>query len=122
MGSGYGVHLAAPARRLGAAGGAARRPISGGAVLSPDRPPRRPGLAPEGGLPARVGAAGDLVAEGLAQSLARPGGNVTGMTLLYDKLELKRLATLIEAVPGTAAALGLAIPRAVLLRADRLIE
>ena len=42
----------------------------------------------------------DLVGEGFAASLARPGGNVTGMSLLSPELDSKRLGLLIEAVPG----------------------
>src|SRR5205823_1316464 len=49
--------------------------------------------------------AGDLVAEGLAESLARPGGNVTGLTSLTAPLIGKRLQLLIEAVPTVARVL-----------------
>ncbi|MFO1109824.1 MAG: ABC transporter substrate-binding protein [Bradyrhizobium sp.] len=42
----------------------------------------------------------DLVGEGLAASLARPGGNVTGISLLSPELDGKRQEILIEAVPG----------------------
>jgi putative tryptophan/tyrosine transport system substrate-binding protein len=41
----------------------------------------------------------DLVEAGLAASLARPGGNVTGVTLFAAELEGKRLDMLREAVP-----------------------
>lgn len=37
---------------------------------------------------------------GLAASLARPGRNVTGVTILFGALEAKRLSILSEAVPG----------------------
>jgi len=47
-----------------------------------------------------VGATGDLVTPGFAKSLAHPGGNVTGMSLLFDDLEVKRLQVLKDAVPG----------------------
>jgi putative tryptophan/tyrosine transport system substrate-binding protein len=50
-------------------------------------------------IPIVVGSSGDLVGDGFAKSLARPGGNVTGMTLLFGDLELKRLEILKEAVP-----------------------
>jgi putative ABC transport system substrate-binding protein len=42
----------------------------------------------------------DLVAEGLVASLARPGGNITGISLLSPELDGKRQDILIEAVPG----------------------
>jgi putative ABC transport system substrate-binding protein len=42
----------------------------------------------------------DLVGEGFAASLAKPGGSVTGVSLLSPELDGKRLEILIEAVPG----------------------
>jgi putative ABC transport system substrate-binding protein len=39
------------------------------------------------------------VGMGFAASLARPGGNVTGITILFEELEGKRAALLQEAVP-----------------------
>jgi putative ABC transport system substrate-binding protein len=41
-----------------------------------------------------------MVAEGLVASLARPGGNTTGISLLSPELDGKRQEILIEAVPG----------------------
>ena len=41
----------------------------------------------------------DLVAAGLAESLARPGGNVTGLSILGPELITKRLEILKEVVP-----------------------
>jgi putative ABC transport system substrate-binding protein len=43
----------------------------------------------------------DLVRAGLAASLARPGGNVTGISLLSPELDGKRQGLLMEAVPQT---------------------
>ena len=46
-----------------------------------------------------LGMTEDMVGEGLVQSLARPGGNVTGISLLSPELDGKRQQLLIEAVP-----------------------
>ncbi len=43
--------------------------------------------------------AGDPVAAGLVSSLARPGGNVTGVSLFTGELSAKRLALLKETIP-----------------------
>jgi putative tryptophan/tyrosine transport system substrate-binding protein len=47
-----------------------------------------------------IGMTEDMVAEGLVASLARPGGNITGLSLLSLELDTKRQEILIEAVPG----------------------
>ena len=49
-----------------------------------------------------MGSAADPVAAGYIESLARPGGNVTGLTLLRGELGGKRLELLKEAVPQLA--------------------
>ncbi len=49
-----------------------------------------------------VGVGPDPVEAGLVESLARPGGNVTGLTLLTGELGGKRLELLKEAVPKIA--------------------
>jgi putative tryptophan/tyrosine transport system substrate-binding protein len=46
-----------------------------------------------------VGISGDPVQMGLVESLARPGGNLTGLAILTDELELKNLQFLKEIVP-----------------------
>ena len=51
-------------------------------------------------LPIVCSGAGDPVATGLADSLARPGGNLTGVTELAAELSAKRLEILKEAVPN----------------------
>jgi putative tryptophan/tyrosine transport system substrate-binding protein len=42
----------------------------------------------------------DMVAAGFAASLAKPGGNITGISLMSPDLDGKRQDILIEAVPG----------------------
>ena len=46
----------------------------------------------------------DLVALGLAASLARPGGNITGQTYFSPELRAKRLEILKNAIPSMAPA------------------
>jgi len=53
-------------------------------------------------LPIVFTAVGDPVAEGLVTSLARPGGNVTGLSLLAPDLVGKGLEQLKQAVPGVS--------------------
>jgi putative tryptophan/tyrosine transport system substrate-binding protein len=47
-----------------------------------------------------VGMTEDMVGEGLVASLARPGGNTTGISLLSPELDGKRQEILLEAIPG----------------------
>ena len=50
-------------------------------------------------VPLVMVAVGDPVATGLVASLARPGGNITGLTSISEDLEGKRLELLREVVP-----------------------
>jgi putative ABC transport system substrate-binding protein len=47
-----------------------------------------------------LGIAEDMVGEGLVNSMARPNGNTTGVSILATELDGKRQEILIEAVPG----------------------
>jgi ABC transporter substrate binding protein len=51
-------------------------------------------------IPIVVAGAGDPVATGLVDGLARPGGNITGVTELSTELSAKRLEILRDALPG----------------------
>jgi len=53
-------------------------------------------------IPIVFGIGGDPVSAGLVQSFNRPGGNVTGVTLLTNMMEPKRLGLLRELAPGVA--------------------
>jgi putative ABC transport system substrate-binding protein len=51
-------------------------------------------------IPIVMGASNDPVGAGLVESLARPGGNITGSTILAPELSRKRLGLLKEIGPG----------------------
>src|SRR5262249_38448029 len=53
-------------------------------------------------IPIVMTGSGDPVAEGLVASMARPGGNVTGMSSMIPELGSKRLELLKETVPRVA--------------------
>jgi ABC-type uncharacterized transport system substrate-binding protein len=53
-------------------------------------------------IPIVVPVMGDPVRDGLVSSLARPGGNITGLTFLGPELLPKRIALLKEAVPNVS--------------------
>jgi putative ABC transport system substrate-binding protein len=64
-----------------------------------------PALAARGAtttIPIVFSAVGDPVGTGLAASLARPGGNATGLSALATELAGKRLEVLREIVPNTS--------------------
>ena len=48
-----------------------------------------------------LGTADDMVASGLVPSLARPGGNLTGISILATELDGKRQEILMELVPSS---------------------
>ncbi len=53
-------------------------------------------------IPIVMSSAGDPVGSGLVASLARPGGNVTGLSTFTRELAAKRLQLLKEVVPGVS--------------------
>ena len=57
-------------------------------------------------IPIVMSPAADAVAGGLIESLARPGGNVTGLTMMTPDLTGKRLELLKEAVPKVSRIAG----------------
>jgi len=57
-----------------------------------------------------AGVADDMVASGLVASLARPGSNTTGVSILTTELDGKRQELLFELVPGSRRAAALFDP------------
>ena len=55
-----------------------------------------------GTIPIVIASAADPVGSGLVSSLAQPGGNITGLSLMAPDLDGKRLELLKEAVPKVA--------------------
>jgi putative ABC transport system substrate-binding protein len=62
-------------------------------------------------IPIVTTGAGDPVGQGYAQSLRRPGGNITGLSIQFTETNPKRLELLNELVPGAAALAVLWDPR-----------
>ena len=62
-------------------------------------------------IPVIAATLSDPVREGLAASLARPGGNITGLTLVSDETMAKRLQILKEAIPSASRVALLHNPR-----------
>lgn len=62
-------------------------------------------------IPVVFGFSGDPVEAGFVQSLARPGGNITGMTFLSLDLVAKRIQTLREVLPQLKRVAVLANPQ-----------
>jgi ABC-type uncharacterized transport system substrate-binding protein len=70
-------------------------------------------------LPIVFAAVSDPVAIGLVTSLARPGGNVTGASILAPELVGKRLELLTQAVPGISRVAVLWLPGALGERTEK---
>ena len=70
-------------------------------------------------LPIVFAVAADPVASGLVTSLARPGGNVTGLSILASELVGKCLELLAQAVPGVSRVVVLWTPGVLGERTDK---
>ncbi len=70
-------------------------------------------------LPIVFASAADPVGSGLVTSLARPGGNVTGLSSLTTELVGKRLELLTQAVPGVGQVAVLRLPGALGERTEK---
>jgi putative tryptophan/tyrosine transport system substrate-binding protein len=79
-------------------------------VTSGGDAPARAAKAATDAIPIVFIVGGDPVATGFVESLARPGGNATGVTLFTATLELKRLEFLREMVPALSTLALLANP------------
>ena len=69
------------------------------AIVGGPEPQLRALQARTGTIPL-IGMTNDMVADGLVKSLARPGGNTTGISLLSPELDSKRQDILMEALPS----------------------
>ena len=79
-------------------------------IVTEGTPPTLAARRATNSIPIVVTSAGDLVGAGLVESLARPGGNVTGLTLQTPELSGKRLAVLRDLVP-TATSVAILLNR-----------
>jgi putative ABC transport system substrate-binding protein len=78
------------------------------AIVSPDRPSIRAAGQATKTIPIIMVTQGDPIADGFVESLARPGGNITGVTRLIRELG-KRLELFKEIVP-TVSRIGILVP------------
>ena len=69
-------------------------------IVTDSTPAARAAMKATQTIPIVLALAGDPVATGLVASLARPGGNVTGLSLVNSELTGKRLELLKELIPA----------------------
>jgi len=89
-----------PDRLAAAVGELVRRPVD--LIAAYGTPPIEAAKAATTTIPIVMIGVGDPVRVGLVASLARPGGNITGNTVLSPDLGAKRLQLLREAIPAVA--------------------
>jgi putative tryptophan/tyrosine transport system substrate-binding protein len=71
-------------------------------ILAPNTPAARAVQHATSTIPVVVPVMGDPVEDGLVASLARPGGNITGLTFLGPELVTKRMGLLKQALPNAS--------------------
>jgi len=86
-----------PARLAAAAAELARLPVD--VIATYGTPPTQAAKAATSTIPIVMISVGDPVRAGLVQSLAHPGGNITGNTILSTDLAPKRLQLIREIIP-----------------------
>ena len=89
-----------PARLAAAAAELAKLPVD--LIATYGTPASRAAKAATSTIPIVMISVGDPVAAGLVQSLARPGSNVTGNTILAPELAPKRLQLIKEIIPSAS--------------------
>jgi ABC-type uncharacterized transport system substrate-binding protein len=89
-----------PGRLVAAVGELVRRPVD--LIAAFGTPATEAAKAATTTIPIVMIGVGDAVRAGLVASLARPGGNITGNTVLSPDLGGKRLELLREAIPAVA--------------------
>jgi putative ABC transport system substrate-binding protein len=72
-------------------------------IVTDSGPAARAAASASRTIPIVIGTSGDAVAAGLVQSFARPGGNLTGFTLMANELSAKRVDLIRTAFPDTTA-------------------
>jgi putative ABC transport system substrate-binding protein len=96
----YRYREGVPDRLAAVVGELVRRPVD--LIAAYGTPPTEAAKAATTTIPIVMVGVGDPVRVGLVASLARPGGNITGNTVLSPDLGAKRLQLLREAIPTVA--------------------